>query len=317
MKSFLGVIFLLFSNFIFCQSNKKLHSIKPKWKLGDIKKVQTESLTKVYLKDSLFNNTEAKSNYTISVVDTNKHYTLLYSIEPNSLDVKTNSSIPKVDSAVSIFTNMIKNIEEETQSFQYEILVDKNSGQAFKVINSDKLLKLVENAASKMITELGDKLGKTRIQTDSMKQKIVSYFKVKEPKILETMINEFNYIMGAYSLTFPYNSSVSQKTMVHDVNALGEFGDVEFPAIITTSSKKTDKNLIVQTDTDYDKDFLLKQIKMKYNNMSNLTASDIFLTEKTEATFTNTTNWIISQKSTVVFKTKEVKVINETQVIFQ
>ena len=317
MKNFLFITFLLFSNFIYCQSNKELHSIKPKWKLGDIKKVHTESFTKVYIKDSLFNNTEAKSNYTINVIDTNKNYTLSYSIEPNSLDVKTNSSISKLDSVVNILTNMIKNIEKETKSFQYEILVDKNTGQAFKVKNTDKLLKLVEKATAKMIDEFGDKLGKTSTQIDSIKQKVVSYFKLKEPKILETLINEFNYIMGAYSLTFSYNSSISQKAMVHDVNALGEFGDIEMPAIITTSSKKTDKSLTIQTDTDYDKDFLLKQIKKKYKNMNELTTSDIFLSEKAEATFTITKNWIVSQKSTVIFKTKEVKVINETQISFQ
>jgi hypothetical protein len=105
--------------------------------------------------------------------------------------------------------------------------------------------------------------------------------------------------------------------MVNDVNAMGEFGDIEMPAIITTSSKKNDDKLIVQTDTDYDKDFLLEQIKKKYKNMNDLTTADIFLSEKTETLFTTTTNWIVSQKSDVVFKTKEIKVINATSVKFQ
>lgn len=317
MKHFLLAIFLLLSNISFSQSNKQLHHIKPKWKLGDIKKVHTESYTKVFIKDSLFNNTEATADYYVKVIDTIKNYTILYYGEPNSLDIKTNTTIPKVDSAVNIFTNIIKNIEKETKIFQYEMLVDKNTGQAFKVKNSDKLLKLIEKITSTMIDEFGEKLGETSIQTDSMKQKLVSIFKIKEPKILETIINEYNYIMGAYSLTFPYNSSVSQKAMVHDVNAMGEFGDIEMPAVITTSSKKSDDNLIVNTDTDYDKEFLLEQIKKKYKNMNDLTITDIFLSEKTETLFTTSTNWIVSQKSDVVFKTKEVKVINATSVKFQ
>ena len=81
--------------------------------------------------------------------------------------------------------------------------------------------------------------------------------------------------------------------------------------------KKNDDNLIVNTDIDYDKEFLLEQIKKKYKNMNDLTTDDIFLSEKTETSFTTTTNWIISQKSDVVFKTKEVKVINATSVTFQ
>ena len=43
----------------------------------------------------------------------------------------------------------------------------------------------------------------------------------------------------------------------------------------------------------------------------------IFLSEKTEALFITMTNWIVSQKTSVVFKTKKVKVINETLVSFQ
>lgn len=317
MKSFLVIIISLFFNFAFCQSNKQLHSIEPKWKLGDIKKVQTESFTKVYIKDSLFNNTEAKANYLIKVIDTTKNYTILYSSLPNSLDIKSNSSIAKVDSVIEFFSTIAKRIENETKAFEYEILVDKNTGQALKIKNTDKLIKLIESISSSTIEEFGVKFGKTNSQIDSAKQKLVSVFKLKGPKIIETILNEYNYIMTAYSLEFPYNSSVSQKAMVHDVNAMGDFGDIEMPAIITTSSKKQNNSLTVHTDTDYDKDFLLTQIKKKYKNMKDLTTSDIFLSEKTTTLFTTVSNWIVYQKSNVIFKTKEVKVINETQVNFQ
>lgn len=317
MKCFLFITFLFFSNFIFCQPNTQLHSIKPNWKLGDIKKVHTVTFTNIYIKDSLVNNTEVKSYYSIAVIDTNKHYTLSYSIESNSLDVKTESNISEVDSALAIMTDIIKNIEEETQSFQYEILVDKKTGQALEVKNSDKFLTLIEKATSNVIDKFGNKLGMSSTPIDSIKQKIGSYFKLKGPNILKTMLNEFNYIMGAYSLTFPYNSSISQEALVHDVNTLGEFGDIEFPAFITTSSKKTDESLTIQTDTDYDKEYLLNQFKKKHKSMAELTTSDIYLSEKTEAIFTNATNWIVSQSSIVIFKVKEVKVINETKVSFQ
>ena len=295
----------------------KLHQIKPKWKLGDQKIVHTESGTKIFIKDSLFNNTEATANYSIKVIDTVKNYTLLYSNEPNSIDIETKSSIPKIDSVVNFFSDIIKKIEKETNSFKYELLVDKNTGQALKVKNSDMFLKMIEQLTFTMIDELGEKMKKSNIQTDSIKQKVIAYFKLVEPKILETMTNQFNYLMQPYSYEFPYNSTISQTAMVHDVNALGEFGGVEMPATLTISSKKKDNILTIQTDTDYDKDFLLEQIKKKYKNMSNLATSDIFLSEKEEATFTTTNGWIVSHKSNIVFKTKEVKVINETIVSFQ
>ena len=105
--------------------------------------------------------------------------------------------------------------------------------------------------------------------------------------------------------------------MIHDVNALGEFGDIEIPAVLTISSKKNDKSLTIQTDTEYDKDFLLEQIKKKHKSMSNVTASDIFMSEKVETIFTTANGWMVSHKSNVVFKMKEVTVTNETIVSFQ
>lgn len=317
MRNLLLVICLIISNSVLSQSNKPLQHIKPKWKLGEHKKVHTETFTKVYLKDSLFNNTEAKSDYSIKVIDTVKYYTILYSNETGSLDIKSDSRASTVDSVMTSLTSIIKKVEKETKTFQYELLVDKNTGQALRIKNQDKLFDLVQELTSKMIDEIGEKAGKSHAQIDSAKQKLGNYFKSSGPKITETILNEFNYIMTAYSLRFPYNSSISQKAMVHDVNAMGDFGGIEMPAIITTSSKKGDKSLKVQTDTDYDKDFLLEQIKKKYKNMSHLTASDIILSEKTEALFSTTTNWIVSHKSSVVFITKEVRVVNETQVNFQ
>jgi len=308
---------LLITNFNFGQSNMKMHQIKPKWKLGDQKTVYTKSATKIYIKDSLINNTEATASYSIKVIDTVKYYTLLYSNGPNSIDIETESHASKIDSVVNFFTEIIKKIEKGTNSFKYELVVDKNTGQALKVKNSDKLLKMIEQLTFTTIDELGEKMKKSNIQIDSIKQKAIAYFKLAEPKILETMINQFNYIMQPYSYEFPYNSSISQKAMIHDVNTLGEFGNVEFPAILSISSKKHSSILTIQTDTDYDKDFLLDQIKKKNRNMSSVTASDIFLSEKAEAAFSTTNGWIVLHKSNVVFKTKEVKVINEATVNFQ
>lgn len=311
------VCLLLLFNSAFSQSGTQLHQIKPKWKLGDKKRVHTASTSKIFIKDSLFNNTEGIGNYNIQVIDTVKNYTLSYSNESGSVGIETKSSNPKLDSVVNFFTGIIKDIEKEANAFKYELLVDKNTGQAFKVQNSDKYLKMIEKLASTMIDELGKKKAKTNTQIDSIKQKVIAYFKLEEPKILETTINQFNYLMQAYSYTFPYNSTISQKTMVYDVNALGEFGGIEIPAVLTISSKQHNNSLTIQTDTDYDKDFVLGLIKKKYKDMSDLTTSDFFLSEKAETIFTTTNSWIVLHKSNVVFKMKEVKVVNETIVRFQ
>ena len=308
---------ILFYNLAFGQSDNKLRRITPKWKLGDERIVNTKSETKIFIKDSLINKTEATSNYNIKVIDTVKYYTLFYSSKPNQIDIVTKSSSSKVDSIVSLLTDIIKMIEIETQSFTYELLIDKNSGQAIKVKNSNKFLKFIEQVTSNVVDEFMEKMKNSNNQMDSIKQKVITQFKLSEPKILETILNQFNYIMQPYAYEFPYNSSISQNAMIHDVNALGTLGDVEMPAVLIISSKKIDNILIVKTDTDYDKEFLLEIVKKKYKNVSDLTTSNIFLSEKTESSFSIRNGWIVSHKSSVVFKTKEVKVVSESVVSFQ
>jgi predicted small secreted protein len=285
--------------------------------LGDQKTVHTKSVSRIFIKDSLVNNTEATGNCSIKVIDTVKNYTLLYANEPDALDIETKSSNANVHSVVNVFKSTIKKIEEETKTFKYELLVDKNTGLAIKVKNGDEYLKMVEQVASTMMAELGEKMSKTNAQIDSMKQKVIAYSKMAEPKILETAINQFNYMMQPYSYTFPINSTVSEKALIHDVNAMGEFGDIRIPGVLTISSRRNNNSLTIHTYTDYDKDFLLEQIKKKHKDMSDLTTSDIFLSEKVETVFAITKGWIVSHKSDVVFKMKEVKVMNETTVSFQ
>src|SRR5690349_9418842 len=124
------VCMLFITNLSIGQSNLKLHQIKPKWKLGDQKTVYSQSGTKIYIKDSLINNTEATGSYNIKVIDTVKYYTLLYSNGPKSIDFETKSNTAKIDSVVNLFTELIKKIQKATNSFKYELLVDKNTGQA-------------------------------------------------------------------------------------------------------------------------------------------------------------------------------------------
>lgn len=102
---------------------------------------------------------------------------------PNSLDIKSSSSIPEADSVGDFLASMIKKIETETKYFEYEILVDKNTGQALRIKNEENFLSLIEKVVSKMMVEYGEKVGKTKAQIDSMNQKIVGYYKLMEPKI--------------------------------------------------------------------------------------------------------------------------------------
>lgn len=312
-----AVCLLLLSGFSFSQSHTHLYQVKPKWKLGDQKKVHTRSVSRIFIKDSLVNNTEITANYSIKVIDTVKNYTLSYVTEPDAVDIEAKSSNAKADSVLNLFTGIIKKIQEEAKTFKYELVVDKNTGQAEEVKNSDEYFKVIEDVASRTIDDLGEEMGKTKTRIDSMKQQVIAYSKLAEPKILKTVINGFNYMMQPYSYNFPINSTISQKEMVHDVNAMGEFGNIEIPAVLTISSKRYNDSLTIQTDMDYDKDFLLEQIKKKHKDMSDVTSSDIFLSEKVQTVFAITKGWIVSHKSDVVFKMKDVKEMNETNVSFQ
>lgn len=316
-KVLLLILVLSFSNIVLGQSNKGLYQISPKWKLGDIKRVHTESISKIFIKDSLLNNTRASAEYGIKVIDTIKNYTLLYFNELSPIKIESTSSIPAMDSAINILKEITKVIEQESASFKYKILVSKKTGLAFEIKNGDELLKNTDSALSILINELGSKRGKTKTQIDTMQQRATSLSKMNHSKILQTVINQINYIMQPYSYRFSYNSTISQKAMISDVNVLSEFGNIEMPATLTISSKETENNtLTVLTDTDYDKAFVLEQIKKKRKSLGDVKPSDIFLSEKVETVFALGNNWIIKHTSNVNFELKDVKVMNQSMISF-
>lgn len=309
--------FSLLCNSSFGQTTHQLSKLTPKWKLGDEKVASNITSTKIFYKDSLINSTQAISKYRIKVIDTVKNYTIQFANLPNTMEIETKIANPALDSTTRFITNIIKKLEKNISAFPYEFYVNKSTGQAIEVKNADKFLQHIQELTTIIFIQLNDSMQELKIPIDSLKQIVSNQIKNAEPKILETMINEFNYLMQPYSYEFKLNSSISQKTMIHDVNALGEFGDVEMPAILTISSKKQDNILTISTNTDYDKNVLLEEIKKKYQNMNHITISDIVLTEKVEAQFSIKNSWIIAHKSNIVFKTKEVHLINETIVKFE
>lgn len=313
------ILLLFISVDSFCQPDKKLHEIHPRWKKGEQRKVVTETSTKIFLKDSLFNTTSATATYNILVVDTIKNFTIRYSSDNDVMDmnISNSSTHAAVDSAVNFIMDIVQKISEKTRGFTYELLVDKKDGQAFKVKNSSAFLKEIQQATTSLLNDVAGKKGIPANKIDSVQQKIVAYFKTAEPKILETIINEYNYIMAPYGYSFPYDDSITQQAMVHDVNALSEFGDIEIPAVITISSKKGTNSLTIYSDTDYDKEYLLEQIKKKHENMRDVTPAEIFMSEKVVTVFSTINNWIVSHTSDVVFTMKDITVINKSMVTFK
>src|SRR5690606_27551537 len=146
----------------------------------DQKKIQSESKTLVFIEDSLINKTIGTANYKIKVIDTAMNYTIQYTTESDLIDIETQISLTELDSTVNHFIDIIKRIAKETEGFNYELLVDKTSGQAFEVKNGDQYLIKVGEITSKIIDEMVALKASVINQSDSLKQNVKDYFKSVE-----------------------------------------------------------------------------------------------------------------------------------------
>ena len=315
MKLHLLFIGLIFFGKLFSQND--LISISPLWKLNEVRKVHSEATMKVYINDTLSSDTKAVNSYTIKVIDTTKNYLLSYSQKAGDLDLSLSFNNTKADSVAQKLTKIIKMIEVRLTNFQYQIVLDKQSGQAIEIKNRQELNDSLTIIIKSIVYELGTKKGKSQEQMDSMATKILRNFKAKEASMIETTLNQVNVIFQAYSYSFPLKGSYSQELMIHDVNAGGYFGASEFPATMVIQSVKNSNNTLkVNTNLLYDKKFLLEQIKKKSTAMNDLKEEDLSISEKNDILFDLKNTWIISHKSNVEFLTPKVKVYNETTMTF-
>lgn len=312
MKKRIILIFSLFISFTSFSQDSNYVQVILSWKIGTVKRIKTNAVSEIYIGDSLLTKTEVSSNYKITVVsETDSNFTIKYSQGPNDFDINISGNDSVIKSANFTLQNILKVVEEELKKVNFLVLINKETGLAYAIKNEEEVLNSINNIAKSVALNLGESNKVEASKIDSISSIMKIYTAMMKPKIIQTTINSINQFQQIYSLQFIENSYASYPFLAYDINAMGKFGDTEFPVTMHVNAKSIDdNNLILSTNMEYDQNFLLKQMQASSPNMSELTIDNLNMIEKEDFLFDLNTGWLKESNSYILFDMPNVKVIN-------
>lgn len=292
MKSILILLFFISSG-IHAQEE---YNIKPIWKKGDVRYAKSTVVSKVLVNGEMLQEATITANYSIRVVEVGEFYTVEYSQKSDQLDVDISGEAQ--DSMELMIIQMIKSIEKVMNDFQFRVLVDKENGQAVELQNEDDFIDIVFEASESILEGLFEG---QEMQMEAGANAMHEYLDASSTEMVQTVLNGINYLFQCYNYICVINESVSEEMMISDINALGAFGDTEFPAITTISSTKKGNILNLGIDYAYDKSALVELIKVTYPGLENISEDRIAIKEGQKVEFDMKSTWPNQFESWVTF----------------
>lgn len=175
---------------------------------------------------------------------------------------------------------------------------------------------MMSEMVEEMIVGLGKEMGKSEEEIDEVNKMVKSHFKESEAEMFQTIVNGVNILLQPYSFSFPLDETYTQDIMAYDPNAMGRFGTTEFPARLTIYSEEEGNLLTINSSTEYDKLFLLERMEERSQSVHDLTVDDIEISEEETTVFNLDDTWIERSESKTSFVMPGVKVVQNTQVVF-
>jgi|GEM_PF-1843527 hypothetical protein len=310
-----ALLFVFFSIHIVFSQEQELYQVSPHWKVGDTRKVHTEMSTKVVYDDSLISDLRSDYDIEIKVLAVDEQYLLSYI----SLD-KLGSVLKKSDEiyislAPEKINSLLENAEIEIGKAELKIKVNNKTGAAIEVRNGLEISRNVKYTSLKELRKWCAKENKTESESRMIAVEFNKRFEEMYPLVEQAILNKTTSIFSAYNIAFPMNSSITREVMTHDLTAASK-SDTLFPALMKMETMEVNDKMIVKTSLEYDKFFLLQQLKKSYSKLEKVEPSQVSIIEKEEIIFDLNSTWLVQHSTNMHFQIPGMKTLTKTVVTF-
>jgi hypothetical protein len=275
------------------------YNVLPKWKKGDVRYAKHVASSTVSVNGEVIQSTDVTSNYTIKVLEIGEFYTLEFTQKSDQYDIDVSINDGSQDSMQVLMNELMSIISELSSEFKFKVLLDKENGQAFELLNSDEFIELVKEGSKAVFEEIVKFNNREKVDLDD---RVNEYLEEVSPQMIETILNGLNYLFQCYTFVCEINGETSEEVMVHDINTLGAMGDTEVPAIVSVASTKRGSTLDILVDYQYDQTEFLKVIRNSSPDFSEMQTKDFILEEVQEFEFDMKSTWPNSSMSSVTFQ---------------
>jgi len=304
------------TNFYSQSSSQEPSYLVVDWKEGDKKTVLKIDSTIAHINDSIFMQTEVKSNYKIEIVNKKDSvYEVLFKQLNVDSDALVRSEIFDANPIQKLLQNLIIEIQKEMLGLEYSFLVNEYDALAFEITNENALVEHIEEAVVVMLNQFLD-ASKVEIEENQRKEirlRVKDYLDQNMAALMQTMLNEFNYIFQAYSMPFVLNQEYITTVNTYNVDQVN-YGDKETPSTLRINNSIQDSNFNITYAYDYNKKEAYQEYIVAAGKGDQIAIKDFDISEKVISDFDIDTSWIKNSRSIIKLKMGFVKVYNTTRI---
>jgi len=311
----IAILSVFFSILTVFSQEEELYQLSPHWKVGDTRKVHTEMSTKVIYDDSLISNARSDYDIEIKVLSIDDQYLLSYKSSDKLSSVLRKSKEEGKSPANSKVKSLLEEAEIEIGKAELKIQVNNKTGVALEITNGLEISRNVKYTSLKELREWCANENKTESESRMIAVELNKRFEEMYPLIEQAILNKTTSIFSAYNIAFPMNSSITQEVMTHDLTAASK-SDTLFPAVMKMETMEVNDKMIVKTSLEYDKFFLLQQLKKSYSKLEKVEPSQVSIIEKEEIIFDLNSTWLVQHTTNMHFQIPGMKTLTKSVVTF-
>lgn len=313
-----SLFFLLISLNSFSQESE-VNYVEIDWKVGTKKTITQIDSSYVYFGDSLFTSIGVKSKYNLEVVSLKDS---IYEVKFNALKIDTTATLKSelidTKSIEAIYSLLMREMNEEMKYFEYTLLVDQYTGQAYDIKNKNEYSEFLHRTVPKLINTLAMKFGKEiGVEEEKKMEKTINEAILKLlPGSIQTVINIFNYTFQSYSMPYQLGETYIVETEIYDVNAMRE-DETILKTDLLINSRISNGKLEMECIYDYDLQESYNTLVISKGKQEEIAIEEFDVSEKIVTKFTLATSWITSSVKYVYVKMGDITSIQNSYIIIE
>lgn len=299
MKPILTFLTLLLTFSAFAQEEEiDVKYVDINWKVGSIRVVTQHDTISTYSNDTLMVATGMTSTFKIKVVELRDTvYEVLFKQIAIKDGINAGSNVEGMEEGIGILSGLLVGMEDKLKEFEYSLLVDKRTGQAFKIKNEEAYAAFARDVTFMVFNNL---IGELNLpislqEKNEMLRQCQAKMADQIPLMIQTSINSFNFIFQAYQYPYANGETVEYETQVGGVEAT-EGEEQLIDTICEVKALETGKELNMDYKYTYNMDQAY-DVHVVQEGLANEVSKDQFeLGQTTTVRIDLTNGWI--KKST-------------------
>lgn len=313
MKKHIFILLLL--PFFYIQSNAQVKAeditqMLPKWKVGDVRVILSNTKNKTWVQDSLVESTASNAEYKMRIITESQYvYQIAFASKQSNLNLAVDLNLAQGSKVASFIDAFMSKFESKVGEIEYNVNIDRINMDATTITNKEEVRMKLTVLTKVIMFELQKDLQLQAAEMESLNTLMNKYIDSKIEDMYTSTLNTINSFIQPYSTLYPINGSYTESAKI------GSGKGIQGSVLVSGKTQPT--GIEVRIDYQYNKKAYLDVVKAQGPEFANLTEADVDIEEYQLTLFNPTTSWISKHVNSVKSTIGIIKTSDETVIRFQ